>query len=84
MGETKRRTQISLETWQYEALMEISRKTGKSLAGIMRDLITEKFAGDKIDKQHDPIMDIIGMGSGDGAPVARNHDGILYEQGLSK
>jgi hypothetical protein len=64
--------------------MEISRKTGKSLAGIMRDLITEKFAGDKMDKQNDPIMDIIGMGSGDGAPVARKHDDILYEQGRSK
>ena len=84
MGDIKHRTQISLETWQYEALMEISRKTGKSLAGIMRDLITERFAGDKIDKQNDPIMDIIGMGSGDGAPVARNHDDILYEQGSSK
>lgn len=84
MGDIKHRTQISLEAWQYEALMEVSRKTRKSLASIMRDLISEKFSGDKIDKQNDPIMDIIGMGSGDGAPVARNHDGILYEQGSSK
>ena len=50
MGNNKHRTQISLETWQYEALMEVSRKTRKSLAGILRDLIAEKFAADKINQ----------------------------------
>jgi hypothetical protein len=78
MGGAKHRTQISLETWQYEALMEVSRKTRKSLAGILRDLIAEKFAGDKIKKENDPIMGIIGLGSGDGQAVARNHDKFLY------
>ena len=34
-----------------------------------------------MDKENDPIMDIIGMGSGDGTAVARNHDDILYGQG---
>jgi len=81
MGGNKHRTQISLEVWQYEALMEVSRKTRKSLAGILRDLIAEKFAGDKIEKEKDPIMDIIGLGSGDGKVIARNHDKILYGQG---
>jgi hypothetical protein len=81
MGNTKHRTQISLETWQYEALMEVSRKTRKSLAGILRDLITEKFGSDKIDQANDPIMSIIGLGSGDGKSVARNHDKILYGRG---
>jgi hypothetical protein len=81
MGNNKHRTQISLETWQYEALMEVSRKTRKSLAGILRDLIAEKFASDKINQTNDPIMGIIGMGSGDGKAVARNHDKILYDYG---
>ena len=81
MGGNKHRTQISLEVWQYEALMEVSRKTRKSLAGILRDLIAEKFAGDKIEKEKDPIMGIIGLGSGDGKVIARNHDKILYDQG---
>jgi hypothetical protein len=67
-----------METLESEALMEISRKTGKSLAGIARDLITEKFARDKIDTQNDRIRDIIGMRPGDGAPVARNHDRYGY------
>jgi hypothetical protein len=81
MGSNKHRTQISLETWQYEALMEVSRKTRKSLAGILRDLIAEKFAADKINQADDPIMGIIGLGSGDGKAVARNHDRILYDFG---
>lgn len=84
MSTIKHRTQISLETWQYEVLMDQSRKTKKSLARIIRELIAEKFAGDKVEVEKDPIMEIIGMGSGDGAPVARNHDSILYEQGRSK
>jgi hypothetical protein len=81
MVNSKHRTQISLEPWQYEALMEVSRKTRKSLAGILRDLITEKFAADKINQANDPIMGIIGLGSGDGKAVARNHDKILYDFG---
>ena len=81
METNKHRTQISLETWQYEALMEVSRKTRRSLAGILRDLITEKFGSDKIDQANDPIMGIIGLGSGDGKAVARDHDKILYDYG---
>ncbi|MEW6187980.1 MAG: ribbon-helix-helix domain-containing protein [Thermodesulfobacteriota bacterium] len=78
MGTQKHRTQISLETWQYEALMEVSRKTRRSLAAILRDMIAEKFAGDKINPAEDPIMGIIGIGSGDGKAAARNHDKFLY------
>lgn len=79
MGTDKHRTQISLETWQYETLIEVSRKTKKSLAAILRDLIAEKFADDQISQAKDPIMGIIGLGSGDGKAVARNHDTILYK-----
>jgi hypothetical protein len=84
MSTLKHRTQISLETWQYEILMEHSRKTRKSLAGIIRDLIAEKFAGDRTVREKDPLLGIIGMGSGDGAPIARNHDAVLYTKGRSK
>jgi hypothetical protein len=63
----------------YEALMEVSRKTRKSLAGILRDLVAEKLSTDKINQADDPIMRIIGLGSGDGKAGARNHDTILYD-----
>jgi hypothetical protein len=84
MSTMKHRTQISLEPWQYEILMEQSRKTRKSLARIIRELIAEKFAGEKADREMDPIMGIIGMGSGDGAPIARSHDALLYPSGRSQ
>ena len=47
-------------------------------------LITEKFAGGRTDRENDPILGIIGMGSGDGASNARNHDEILYGSAKSK
>jgi len=84
MSNIKHRTQISLETWQYEILMEQSRKTRKSLAGIIRELIAEKFAADEKNREKDPIMGIIGLGSGDGAPNARNHDNVLYKSARTK
>lgn len=84
MSTAKHRTQISLEPWQYEILMEQSRKTRKSLARIIREMIAEKFAGNETDRGKDPIMGIIGMGSGDGTAMARNHDAVLYPKGRSR
>lgn len=74
----KHRTQISLEDWQYQMLLEISRKTKKSLSGIIRDLIAETFTKQAGDKEEDPLFKLIGIGAGDGAPVAREHDRYLY------
>lgn len=84
MSTLKHRTQISLEPWQYEILMEQSRKTKKSLARIIREMIAEKFSGEKMNRETDPIMGIVGMGSGDGAPIARDHDAVLYPAGRSR
>jgi hypothetical protein len=84
MSTAKHRTQISLEPWQYEILMEQSRKTRKSLARIIREMIAEKFAGNKADREKDPIMGIIGIGSGDRTAIARNPDAVLYPKGSSR
>ncbi|MBI5102720.1 MAG: hypothetical protein HZB33_12930 [Nitrospirae bacterium] len=78
MENTKHRTQISLEDWQYHMLLEISKKTRKSLSGIIRDLVTEHLSGKPHGKGGDPILKLIGAGAGDGAPVAREHDRYLY------
>lgn len=74
----KHRTQISLEDWQYEALLEMSKRTKKSLSGIIRDLITEKVSKQAAKAEKDSILGIIGLGVGDGSPVAREHDRFLY------
>lgn len=78
MAYTKHRTQISLEDWQYQILIDISKKTKKSLSGIIRDLITENFSKKMVKSKKDPIMGIIGLGAGDGSAVAKEHDKFLY------
>jgi hypothetical protein len=59
-------------------------KPRKDPVQIPLKLITEKFAAGRKDREKDPILGIIGMGSGDGAPNARNHDEILYDSAKSK
>lgn len=79
MQRVKHRTQISLEDWQYQLLLEISRKTRKSLSGIIRELITQGFEKQRGNlKNSDSLFSLIGLGVGDGSPVARRHDDILY------
>jgi hypothetical protein len=78
MENAKHRTQVSLENWQYQALLETSRKTKKSLSSIIRELVTEKFSKQASGAKSDPIMKIIGIGAGDGSSVAREHDKYLY------
>jgi len=80
MNSTRHRTQISLEDWQYHMLLEMSRKTKKSLSSIIRDLLAEKFSKLPSDKKQDPLFELVGIGSGDGSPVAREHDRYLYSK----
>lgn len=78
MENIKHRTQISLEDWQYQALLELSKKTRKSLSSIIRELLSEKLLKQEVDKKADSLSGIIGIGKGDGSPVARKHDRYLY------
>jgi len=78
METAKHRTQISIEDWQYQMLLDISRKTKKSLSSIIRDLLTEKLSVKPPKKNNDPVFDLIGIGHGDGSSVAREHDLYLY------
>lgn len=78
MESAKHRTQVSLEDWQYQVLLEVSIKTKKSLSSIIRELVTEKFSRQTAFTKSDPIMKIVGIGAGDGTPVARDHDKYLY------
>ena len=78
MEATKHRTQISIEDWQYQILLEVSRKTKKSLSSLIRDLLTEKFSKQTMSTKEDSIWGIIGIGAGDGSSVAREHDRFLY------
>jgi hypothetical protein len=78
MDGVKHRTQISLEDWQYQILVELSRKTKKSLSAIIRELLSERLLTQTVNKEKDPVSGLIGIGRGDGSPVARKHDKYLY------
>jgi hypothetical protein len=78
MESGKHRTQISLEKWQYQMLLELSRTTRKSLSAIVRDLVEEKFTKTASSRKKDSLYGIVGLSSGDGASVAREHDDHLY------
>ncbi|MFZ3091626.1 MAG: ribbon-helix-helix domain-containing protein [Nitrospirota bacterium] len=78
MESEKHRTQISIDDWQYQRLLEISRKTRKSLSAIIRELLSKKLLAQVVNKKKDPVSGLIGIGSGDGSPVARKHDKYLY------
>ncbi len=80
MQAKKHRTQISLEDWQYQTLLNLSKKTKKSLSSIIRELISEKFSMERMEVQKDSIFDVIGIGAGDGSSVAREHDRFLYKK----
>ena len=86
MEDRLRRTQISIEDWQFQALSEISKKTKKSMSFIIREMLSEKFLNNKIEKNEikkDPVSFLSGIGSGDGLPAAREHDKYLYGKAKS-
>ncbi len=84
METTRHRTQISLEEWQYQALLEISKKEKKSLSQIIREFLSEKISKHTTKIEEDPVLGIIGIGSGDGSPVAQQHDRFLYAKRKKK
>ena len=78
MENVKHRTQISLEDWQYQAILELSKKTRQSISAIIRELLSDRLLSNTVDKEKDPLTKIIGIGNGNGKPVARRHDKYLY------
>jgi hypothetical protein len=73
------RTQISLETEQYDLLMREAQRRGVSLAAVVRALIVEQLqARRRTDGKKSPLAAIKGLGEGDGQPVGRNHNEYLY------
>ncbi|BCB96063.1 hypothetical protein JZK55_09850 [Dissulfurispira thermophila] len=84
METSKHRTQISLEDWQYQLLLEMSKKQKKSLSQIIREFLSEKFSKQVVRTKEDSVWSIIGIGSGDGSPVAREHDRFLYAKRKKK
>ena len=71
------RTQILLEEEQYRLLGIEARKKGISVSALVRKLVNRHFQGGR-QPQPDPLDSIIGMGSGSGEAVGRDHNRYLY------
>jgi len=82
MQTLKHRTQISLDDWQYQLLLEVSQKTKKSLSSLIRDLITERFTTKPADVSTDPVFQIMAIGKSGHKNTARKHDAVLYGKKL--
>jgi len=78
MEAIKHRTQISLDDWQYQTLLDLSRKTKKSLSALIREMISEKFAPKPGVTENDPVYSIVGIGASGQKHTARDHDAVLY------
>ncbi len=72
----KKRTQISLDDWQYESLKAAAARDGRSLAGVVREAVTAYLAGAP-DTSNSPLDAITGIGD-DETTRGRNHDEALY------
>ena len=78
MDAIKHRTQISLDDWQYQLLLDLSRKSRKSLSALIREMITEKFAPKPGVAEDDPVYSIVGIAGSGQKYTARDNDAVLY------
>lgn len=72
------RTQIYLEDGQYEMLRAQARREGKSLAAVIREILSEYLGGGQRRPSTDDFNAVIGIGEGDGSRVAENYEDYLY------
>jgi hypothetical protein len=74
------RTQISLDRDQYELLTREARRRGMSLSALLRELVNARYQKRprRARRAKDPLAAIIGIGSGTGEAVGRNHNVFLY------
>ena len=76
------RTQISLEPEQHRRLGEEARRKGISLSALIRRLVDEYFGRQSLPEE-DPLEAIVGIGTGTGEPIGREHNRHLYGKSRS-
>jgi plasmid stability protein len=70
------RSQILLETWQYETLKVQAERQGKSISEVVRDIVSRHLSAAPRGRRQ-KLRAVEGM-IDDGEEVARNHDRYLY------
>ncbi|MBI5882198.1 MAG: hypothetical protein HZB91_03735 [Elusimicrobia bacterium] len=74
------RTQVLFEESQYRWLKSQAAKGGKSLSGLLRELVEKWRTVAPQTRRKDPLFRLIGAFE-DGADVAVQHDRYLYGSG---
>jgi predicted DNA-binding ribbon-helix-helix protein len=67
------RTQISLEEWQYESLRAQAEREGRSLAALIREILTKHLKPSARSR----LREIEGVAEGP-PDLGRHHDRYLY------
>jgi len=70
------RTQILLESWQYEKLKAAAERDGTSISMLVREAVS-RFLDRKPRRTADRLAEITGIGD-DSATSGRKHDAVLY------
>lgn len=73
-----RRTQILLENAQHQALVSLSRRTGRGISALIRGAIDRMLEGGKAAAPSRKLSDIRALGRDPGGPAASEHDRLLY------
>jgi hypothetical protein len=63
---------------QHKRLSQETRRLGISMAAVIRRLIDQHFAREKVADAEDALDRLTGMAEGSGEPVAREHNRYLY------
>jgi plasmid stability protein len=69
------RTQVLLEEWQYEALKARAQREGRSISGLLRDILQSQLGAPRPRKRR--LAEIEGLAE-DQTATGREHDRFLY------
>ena len=76
-----RRTQILLEDAQHQALVSLSRRTGRGVSALIRGAIDRLLEGGKAAAPARRLSDIRALARVPDGPAASEHDSLLYGDG---
>jgi plasmid stability protein len=69
------RTQILLEDWQYQTLRARAEQEGRSISGLVREVLSNALA--QPPKRDNRLQEIDGVGE-DASTYGEDHDRFLY------
>lgn len=73
------RTQLYLDEQRYQYLVDLAQRKKESLAQIIRDLLDEHMKRQIKKPTDDPLFKVVGIGKGDGQPIAKDYESYLYD-----